>query len=311
MTMTILTPITTAFSPAKLNLFLHIVGKRDDGYHNLQTVFYALNFGDELTFFTNHHKTNHTPALILTGANHLTDDINDNLIVKAANKLTKLAIEHGKTDHLFDIKIHLTKKIPTGAGLGGGSSNAATTLLTLNKLWQLHYNTSTLINIAKSLGADVPFFMVANQHNAYIGEGIGEILTPINLPTLSFLLLFPNAHNNTANIFKHADLIKDYQQFSHNDLIAKQADYLCKLNHPFYNAFEKIACNNPNIAQALTYLNHLPTTAKPRLTGTGSTVFLPVDDLQMAAQWLKDAPCQGTICTAYNNFYPNSNNIIH
>lgn len=290
-------PLAAAFSPAKLNLFLHITGKRPDGYHNLQTVFYALDFGDELAFFR--HLDN-APRLTLLGADGLTDNVNDNLIIKAGQALANFATQNGKADALFNIKINLTKKIPTGAGLGGGSSNAATTLLTLNRLWQLDFDKATLIDIAKTLGADVPFFIMADRYNACIGEGIGEILTPINLPTMQFLLLFPKVHSNTANVFSHPNLYKNCPTQTHNDLFDKQADYLYQLNTPFCNVFEKIACENDKILTALDYLKQLPTNATPRLTGTGSTVFLPIDDVKMAQNWLANAPCAGVICGALN-----------
>ncbi|MEC8111477.1 MAG: 4-(cytidine 5'-diphospho)-2-C-methyl-D-erythritol kinase, partial [Pseudomonadota bacterium] len=153
-----------ACSPAKLNLFLHVTGRRADGYHNLQTVFQLLNWGDEMRF-----ERREAPGVTLSGD---TDDIApaDNLILRAANAL-------GAPD--LGAHIYIRKQIPRGGGLGGGSSNAATTLLALNRLWQLNLDRDALMTIALTLGADVPVFTMG--HSAW-AEGIGEELTPIALP---------------------------------------------------------------------------------------------------------------------------------
>lgn len=288
------------FSPAKLNLFLHITGKRQDGYHNLQTVFVALDFGDELVFFEN---GNADTLITLTGACELTDNVNDNLIVKAGNLLAQVARSQGLGKQLFNIKINLTKKIPTGAGLGGGSSNAGTTLVTLNRLWQLNFDKKMLIDIAVKLGADIPFFVITDECSSAIGEGVGEILTPIHLPSCRYLLLFPQVHSSTASFFANSNLIKDTPNFSYQVLMDYH-HYLYQLNNGFFNAFEPIAKKTSNIDCALTYLYELSAHTKttPRLTGTGSTVFLPlpnsandIDD-KTIYEWLKNAPCAGVIC---------------
>lgn len=282
-------------SYAKLNLFLHITGKRGDGYHNLQSVFCRLDWHDVLTFAPN--DTPHAPLLTLTGADNLTDNVADNLIYKAGKAL---AAHAQQTNHpIFPISIHLDKRLPTGAGLGGGSSNAGTTLLALNSLWGLNLPTDILTHIAKGLGADVPFFVLNHPHA--IAEGIGEILTPIELPKQSYLLLCPSVHSSTAGLFSHPLLKKDSPQLSHATLLARQNDYLNQLHAPFYNAFEAIARQNPAIAIAYDYLASLPSDAKPRLTGTGSTVFLPIApdiDEETLAHWQNNAPCPAFISQA-------------
>lgn len=275
-------------SYAKLNLFLHITGKRADGYHDLQSVFCRLDWHDVLTFAPNH--TPNAPLLTLTGADNLTDNVADNLIYKAGKAL---ATHAQQLNHpIFPISIHLDKRLPTGAGLGGGSSNAGTTLLTLNTLWGLNLPTQTLINIAQTLGADVPFFVLNCPHA--IAEGIGEMLTPIELPKQSHLLLCPSVHSSTAGLFSHPLLKKDSPKLSHETLLTRQNDYLTTLCPPFYNAFEQIAYQTPAIATAYDYLANLPTHATPRLTGTGSTVFLPIApdvDKATLASWQRHAPC--------------------
>lgn len=270
-------PSLKVFSPAKLNLFLHITGKRKDGYHNIQSVLCRLDFGDTLHFYPshqphpNHHSPQKTPPITLTGAETLTDNPLDNLIVKAAHLLYHYA-QTNRIGSPYPISIDLTKRIPTGAGLGGGSSNAGLTLLTLNTLWQLHLDLPTLLDLAVQLGADVPFFVF--NHPAAIATGIGEQLRPITLPKRQFLLLFPQSHNATAQFFCHPLLKKDTP-------IYKQLDstlFLDNLHPNFYNAFEAIATTNFAIKTALDYLKQLSiiTQTTPRLTGTGACVFLPL-----------------------------------
>lgn len=281
----------TLFSPAKLNLFLHITGKRADGYHDLQSVFRAIDFGDELHFECD----NQAGLVCLTGATHLTADIKDNLIIKAANALAEYAgIQTPATN------ITLTKRLPTGAGIGGGSSNAATTLIALNQLWQTHLDTDTLINIGAGIGADVPFFIFAHHHCPdAIVTGIGEKLDAIKLPSHRYLLLLPDEHAATANFFAQPNLQKNCACI---DELHQKTDQFChRLSQDFVNVFEPIAVTiSPKIAQALSYLQQLEpisnTTA--RLSGTGSTVFLPIGheiDDDTLAQWQKNAPCRSVI----------------
>ena len=138
----------TAFSPSKLNLFLHIIGQRPDGYHLLQSYFQLLDFGDYLSFTP----IAHDDSIYLSG-NIESLCTEENLILRAAKQLQALA------GCQFGAEIHFDKQIPIGAGLGGGSSNAATTLLVLNKLWHLNLDTESLLKLGESLGADIPFFI--------------------------------------------------------------------------------------------------------------------------------------------------------
>lgn len=277
------------FSPAKINLFLHITGVRADGYHNLQSVFRALDFGDYLEI----EPTDGDQLVTLLGADHLTSNLDDNLIIKAAYALAKI-----RPKRATPVTITLDKHIPTGAGLGGGSSNCAATLIALNELWQLGLSIKELIDVGASLGADVPFFIFAHAHRSdAIATGIGEILSPITLPSRAYLLLMPDAHLATAHFFKHDKLTKDSPLM--DELDSKQADFERSLIAPFHNCFETIAAeDSPPVKEALDYLHNLPSQSTPRMTGTGSAVFLPLgaEDLDQAARWQQEAPCRAIIC---------------
>lgn len=278
------------FSPAKLNLFLHITGRRADGYHNLQSVFCLIDFGDFLTFEL---ATPTSPLLTLTGADGLTDEVSDNLIYKAVQALA----DHYPA-HVHPLTIHLEKHLPTGAGLGGGSSNCATTLLAINELWKLDLSTDELIAIGATLGADVPFFIFAHTHQtSAIVEGIGERLYPIVVPACEFLLLIPNAHISTAQFFSENELKRDCHSYTHDVLRTMN---FCQLTSEFGNVFEPLACKfSPKVAQALSYLRaqeHLTKTTA-RMTGTGSVVFLPLNhiDDDTKTTLMNNAPCPALI----------------
>ena len=167
-------------SPAKLNLFLHITGRRSDGYHELQTLFQLLDWGDHIVLTPNQS------GVVTLDCNDAGISPKENLVMRAAALL-----------QCGTLGAHITlhKSIPTGAGLGGGSSNAATTLLALNHLWNLQLSQLQLQALAVRLGADVPIFVGA--HTAW-AEGIGEILTPIELPERWYLVVVPDCHVSTA-----------------------------------------------------------------------------------------------------------------
>lgn len=283
----------TYFCPAKLNLFLHITGRRADGYHDLQSVFCALDFGDFLDIALV-APSDSTPLVHLTGADTLTDNLVDNLIVKAVH-----ALADRYPSHIRPLAIHLDKRIPTGAGLGGGSSNCATTLLAVNELWGLHLATDDLIKIGATLGADVPFFIFAHayQSSGAIVEGIGDRLTALDLPACEFLLLLPDAHISTAQLFAKAELNRACPAICHDDLY--QMDFY-QLPCDIGNVFEPLAvADSPAISTARAYLKtlepHTHTTA--RMTGTGAVVFLPLPkvDSTTKTQWLANAPCPALI----------------
>lgn len=311
-------PSSSYLSVAKLNLFLHITGRRPDGYHNLQTVFRLLDWGDEMQFtplsgFPLSQLQPTQPPIQLHGAAHLTDAIEDNLIVKAARALLTYTKSQAQIDttatistkfsDLPVVSIDIKKHIPTGAGLGGGSSNAATTLVALNKLWQLNLSQAQLITLGASLGADVPIFIYG--HDA-IAEGIGERLTGIELPPQRYLLLMPEAHVSTASLFAHPKLQRNLPSLSLDGIVKQQDRYLWSLDTPFTNVFEPVVTSlSQPVAQALTYLRTLEvhSHSKARMTGSGSTVFLPLPAVNHASasfeaqlkKWQQLAPCPALI----------------
>ncbi|WP_227429366.1 4-(cytidine 5'-diphospho)-2-C-methyl-D-erythritol kinase [Psychrobacter sp. I-STPA6b] len=305
-------------SVAKLNLFLHITGRRDDGYHNLQTVFRLLDWGDTLSFWQTSHyiSPNLTPVNDATELStqlitlhcdiELTTNPQDNLIIKATQHLLQWLYKHQcLPTQLPIIKIHLDKQLPTGAGLGGGSSNAASTLLALNQLWQLNLTTKQLQQIGASVGADVPIFLYGQDA---IAEGIGEKLTAIHLPAQHYVLLTPQAHISTAQLFAHPDLCRNMSSVPLTDIHHQYTDYLYQLNPPYCNVFEPVVCQLSNpVQQALDYLRTLEgiTHSTARMTGSGSCVFLPFE-----AQYLSDikdaihqAPCTAIITNTITNTF--------
>ncbi|MGP5546872.1 4-(cytidine 5'-diphospho)-2-C-methyl-D-erythritol kinase [Psychrobacter alimentarius] len=300
-------------SPAKINLFLHITGKRADGYHNLQTVFRLLNWGDYLHFLVNDDAIISTidsssdantlchQLLVLAGAESITADIEDNLIFKAARALLAFAIQSDALPkQLAQVTITLDKHLPMGAGLGGGSSNAATTMLVLNEIWQLNLTCDELIKIGAKVGADVPIFIFGQDA---IAIGIGEELTAIDLPDQQYLLLTPNAHVNTATLFAHTKLKRDIVPISIDTIQSQYTDYVQTLTASYHNVFTPIVTSlAPAVAEALNYLQGLETQALgiARMTGSGSAVFLPLDasiasDKKLLAKWIKEAPCAGYV----------------
>jgi 4-diphosphocytidyl-2-C-methyl-D-erythritol kinase len=241
-------------APAKLNLFLHITGRRDDGYHLLQSVFMLIDWCDTLHFDVRDdgviEREDVTVALPA-----------DDLVVRAAQSLQRAS---GTS---LGAHIAIEKHIPAQAGMGGGSSDAATTLLTLNRLWGLHWPLSKLMPLGLALGADVPFFL--GGHNAWV-EGIGEKMTPIDLPAARFAVVKPNAGLETAKIFRSPELQRatetatmpvfavNHYGFGRNDL-QPVAQALC-----------------PEITEALQWLSSFG--LSPRMTGSGSAVFARLHD---------------------------------
>ena len=233
-------------SPAKLNLFLHITGQRSDGYHNLQTVFQFINLCDELSF-----EISDSPDISLSPTLADVPDT-DNLIYRSA----KLLQQSSQCD--FGTRISLKKNIPMGGGLGGGSSNAATTLLALNHLWQTDLNTHELIKLGIQLGADVPIFIAG--HSAW-AEGIGEKLTPMEPPENWYLLLQPNCHVDTGKVFKHKDLTRNSPPITIAAFLAEGGHNDCEnLVRSLY----------PEVDNALKLLNKY---GNARMTGTGACVY--------------------------------------
>jgi len=298
-------------SPAKINLFLHITGKRADGYHNLQTVFRLLDWGDYLHFSVTDDVVISTvdnaldanelchQLVILAGAETITVDIEDNLIFKAARALLASAIQSDTLPvHLAPVHIALDKHLPMGAGLGGGSSNAATTMLALNEIWQLDLNRDELIKIGAKVGADVPIFIFGQDA---IAIGIGEELTAMDLPDQQYLILMPDAHVNTTKLFAHPNLQRDIVPLSIDTIQSQYADYVQTLTAPYHNVFTPVVTSlAPAVDEALRYLQGLEKVAlsTARMTGSGSSVFLPLDasissNKKLLAKWVESAPCKG------------------
>ncbi|MFZ9035691.1 MAG: 4-(cytidine 5'-diphospho)-2-C-methyl-D-erythritol kinase [Francisellaceae bacterium] len=241
-------------SYAKINLFLHITGKRSDGYHNLQTWFQFIDLKDSLSFSKNNSNT-----ITLQSDLAICND-EDNLILRAA----KLIQPHAKDISGMDINIE--KHIPMGAGLGGGSSNAATTLIALNHLWQCGLTHNQLSLLGKTLGADVPIFLF---QKAAWAEGIGEILTPKPYIEQHALIMTPRFHASTAMLFNHPKLHK------HSPLLKNETIHdIGELDNVFLPILQDLL---PEIDD---YFKDLPDKASLRLSGTGSSFYLLGSDIE-------------------------------
>ena len=243
-------------SPAKLNLFLHIVGRRSDGYHLLQSAFQLIDWCDTITLkrITENQirHTNPIPGVLPE----------DDLVVRAATLLKDFCeVKAGA-------EIHLKKEIPMGAGLGGGSSDAATTLIGLNKLWGLGLNTNTLCKLGLQLGADVPFFIFGK--NAFV-EGIGERMQEIRLDQRDFLVIFPNQAISTIRIFQDPKLTRDHPQITMEGFIASP---WLNLSNDCQAVAMRIC---PEVKQALDWISQAIPGSNPRMSGSGSSVFAILD----------------------------------
>jgi 4-diphosphocytidyl-2-C-methyl-D-erythritol kinase len=266
-------------APAKVNVFLHITGQRPDGYHTLQSAFQLLDFYDTVSL----KPTNDGNIKRIT---HI-DDIpeQEDLCIRAAQAL------QATTHCTKGVEIKLEKRIPMGGGLGGGSSDAATVLLALNYLWELNLTRETLMEIGLTLGADVPFFIFGQ--NAWV-EGIGEILTPLSLPTHYYVVLTPKVHVSTVKIFTHSGLTKDTKPL-------KIADFSNGANsNQFRNDLEKTVCEEfTAVASTLEWLRQY---GQARMSGSGASVFVSVDSLAKAKTIFakKPANIQGFIAKGLN-----------
>lgn len=253
-------------SPAKLNLFLHITGRRPDGYHELQSIFQLIDLCDWLEF----EQTNDQQIQIEGLASV---DLEQNLIYRAAQILQPYA----KTPS--GLIIRLEKNIPMGAGLGGGSSNAATTLIVLNQLWHCGLNSEQLAELGVKLGADVPIFV--HGRNAW-AEGIGEHLTFIDLDQKQFIVLKPDCFISTQQLFSQKTLTRDTKPSKFCAYQIKPSD--------FGNNFEPVARSlYPEVDEAMQYLDQI---GVAKLTGTGACVFIEVTDDMNVTDILENAPCK-------------------
>ena len=258
----------TYLSPAKINLFLHVISKRADGYHNLQTIFQLLDYYDEINIdYRNDGVINR-----ISGNEHIPKD--QDLIIRSATILKKMTESKDGAD------ITIVKKIPMGGGLGGGSSNAATVLIALNELWSLNLSKEDLMDIGLNLGADIPMFI--NGHSSW-GEGIGEILSPMLLPKYFYLVVSINKHISTLEIFAHKALtISPVQR--------KMSDFSFVLN-PHNDCLGAAIDLEGEIEDALIHLNstekHID---KARMTGSGSCVFVAFEKEEDAIIAKKELP---------------------
>lgn len=250
-------------SPAKLNLFLHITGRRPDGYHELQTLFQFLDYCDEFEFESRDDGIIELENPIEGVANE------DNLIIKAANKLKALPQCRAN----MGVSIKLKKNLPMGGGLGGGSSNAATTLLALNQLWELHLSRDELKAIGLTLGADVPVFI---HGEACLAEGVGEQFSPVSVEESWFLVIKPDCHVNTGEIFLNPSLTRNTK----NSRIRAPMNW--EILGSFKNDCESVVRKlYPDINQALDWLSQY---GLARMTGTGSCVFSPFPSEEEASK---------------------------
>ena len=263
-------------SPAKLNLFLHITGRLANGYHQLQTVFQLLEYGDTITLSSRDDDAIRltTPLTGVTEQQHLA--------VRAAEALRRYVDSHafGDDTHRHGVDIAVEKVLPMGGGLGGGSSNAASTLLGLNQLWQLDLSIDELAIIGLELGADVPVF-VRGQNSA--AEGVGEVLQPIKLPNRWFVVIKPPVEVATATIFGHPQLTRDslpirIAAFFETTSTAQMLRNDCQA---------VVLQSYPEVADAFHWLSQF---GDPKLTGTGSCIFLACDDQPTAHAIIEQLP---------------------
>ena len=261
-------------APAKLNLFLHVTGRRHDGYHELQTAYVLTELADWLDF---ERRTD--GAIVRDG--DLIGRVEDDLAVRAAHALRQASgTSLGAT-------ISVTKRIPAGSGLGGGSSDAATTLIALNRLWDLKLPRAQLSAIGLQLGADVPFFL--HGHHAF-AEGIGERLTTIELPATWFAIVWPQVPVSTREIFSDAGLTRNSKVTKIADFSAVAADAAGNLDLPssLVNDLEPVARRRyPIIDEAIKRLERF---GVARMTGSGSAVFITAGSREQAELAVADMP---------------------
>lgn len=249
-------------APSKVNLFLRIIGQRQDGYHSLQTVFHMLDFSDSIGFRL-------TPQKIIRRVSQHQWTETEDLALRAARLLAK----HGSIKQ--GVELDIVKRIPFGGGLGGGSSDAATVLLVMNKLWDINLTKSELQNLAVLLGADVPFFVFGRSAFA---EGIGEQLSPIEVRAAWYLVIHPDCFVSTQTVFSHPELTR-------NSKPIKIADFsLCEGQ----NDLQKTVCRlYPEVLSALEWLGQFGTAT---MSGSGSSVFCSFAELEQANSVMAQIP---------------------
>lgn len=250
-------------APAKLNLMLRVLGRREDGYHELQTVFQFLDCNDWLDFRVRPDRD----IKRLSDVPGVAPE--QDLVVRAA----RLLQSHAGVSLGADIRIH--KRLPMGGGLGGGSSDAASTLVGLNRLWDCHLSHQELAQLGLALGADIPVFV---HGQAAWAEGVGERFESIDLPEDWFLVLVPSCHVSTAEVFAAPHLTRDSARITIRAFTAGETGNDC---------LPVVRESYPLVAQALDWLEQF---AQPRLTGTGACVFAQFQSRARAEQVLAMLP---------------------
>jgi 4-diphosphocytidyl-2-C-methyl-D-erythritol kinase len=257
-------------APAKLNLFLHVTGRRADGYHLLQTVFQLIDYGDTLRF------TLRPDGVIRRSTPFPGVPEESDLCVRAARLLQTAAARAGH--RLAGADIALDKRLPQGGGLGGGSSDAATTLIGLNHLWQTGFNRTELMALGLQLGADVPFFLCGG--NAF-ADGIGESLQVLPTPARWFVVIEPGVSIPTAAIFTATELTRDSKPVKISDFSRSPESF-------WKNDLQAVAVQRfPVVAEVIQWLS---AHGNARMTGSGACVFCPFEDEQQADLVLKQVP---------------------
>lgn len=254
-------------SPAKLNLFLHIVGRRNDGYHELQSVFQFVDLKDDIDIEVRND------GLISRAQDIAGVPLQSDLCIRAARALKEAA------GCPLGAHIHLTKRIPIGGGLGGGSSNAATCLVALNRLWGLNFDVDRLAAIGLKLGADVPVFV---RGRVAWAEGVGEKLTllypPLAPPESNYLILKPNVFVGTREVFQDAELTRNTPPITIHGFLASGGSNDC---------WSVVRRRYPEVARAFDWLSRFGTA---RLTGTGACVFLACESMERGREILREVP---------------------
>ena len=244
---------------AKLNLCLHVLNQRNDGYHNIESIFCIVDLFDTLSFQINNS------SVIKLKTNSTEINTANNLVTKAYNILSD-------SYNISGVDIFLNKNIPIGSGLGGGSSNAAITLLALNKIFKLNISKSTLVKISEEIGDDVPFFIHVGA--AYV-KGKGEIIKNISIGSKYFVLIFPNINISTKDIFESLSPRDFMKKCSQRDLMESN-----------FNSFEKIVLTKYPVLKETKYW--LSSFGSVRISGTGSTLYIEYDNYQSAVDANKE-----------------------
>lgn len=293
---------TACPAPAKLNLFLHVIGRRADGYHELQSVMQFIDLADHIDFkLRTDERIERIERIQRIESAGSADPLagvpaEDDLTVRAARLLSKAAHARGRSHPGVDISI--TKRIPMGGGLGGGSSDAATTLLVLNRLWKLNLAHDELLPLALQLGADVPFFIFGR--NAF-AEGVGERLQPVATRARWFAIVHPGIAVATASIFNAPELTRNTKAIKISDFSAVEKAYGADSITSFgsragtrtpalfgHNDLQAVAAKRfTEVAEALRWLNRF---GPARMSGSGACVFCPFASQHAAEIALAELP---------------------